>query len=265
MPWFKVDDDLHSHPKARRVGLASLGLWVVSGSYSMSYKTDGFVPEWFVNGWPNGRRYAHTLADSGLWEPAEQDGEKGWLFHDWADYQPLSDEIEADRDKARERQRKRRARLRGETNKEVTPDVTPDVTRDSQDPVPSRPVPSQKTTSSGAAKPPRRKPETPLPDDWKPNAKHAAQASEAGLTLSDESFRFRNNALTNDRRARDWDAAFRVWLSKSKDFGPQVLRRPADVRPEPKALPRQKCPTCNAPQEITHYDDCPDQTWRPTA
>lgn len=24
-----------------------------------------------------------------------------------------------------------------------------------------------------------------------------------------------------------------------------------------------KCPTCNAPQEDTHYDDCPNQGWRP--
>lgn len=26
-----------------------------------------------------------------------------------------------------------------------------------------------------------------------------------------------------------------------------------------------KCPTCNAPQEVIHYDDCTDQEWRPTA
>lgn len=151
MPWFKVDDDLHSHPKARRVGLAPLGLWSVSGSYSMSYKTDGFVPDWFVNGWPNGRRYVQELVAAGMWEPAEKDGESGWQFHDWADYQPLSDEIEADRDRARDRQRKRRARLRGETNADVTANVTPDVTRDSQDPVPSRPDPTTKEKNAAIA------------------------------------------------------------------------------------------------------------------
>lgn len=66
----------------------------------------------------------------------------------------------------------------------------------------------------------RRKPETSLPEDWKPNAKHEALALEAGLSLSDESFRFRNHAMTNDRRTRDWDAAFRMWLSKAKDYAP---------------------------------------------
>mgnify|MGYP003619309605 CR=1 FL=1 len=48
--WFKVDDTLHSHPKARRAGLTAVGLWAMSGSYCMSYKTDGFIPEWFVRG-----------------------------------------------------------------------------------------------------------------------------------------------------------------------------------------------------------------------
>lgn len=44
MPWFKVDDQLHSHPKPRRASLAALGLWTLSGSYSMAYKLDGSHP-----------------------------------------------------------------------------------------------------------------------------------------------------------------------------------------------------------------------------
>ena len=112
--WLKVDDTLHSHPKARRAGLTAVGLWAMSGSYCMSYKTDGFIPEWFVHGWPDGLTLARRLVDVGLWSDAVQDGEKGWSFHDWGDYQPSSDEIEKERALSRERQRKRRARLRGE-------------------------------------------------------------------------------------------------------------------------------------------------------
>ena len=48
MPWFKVDDTWHSHPKARRASLGAVGLWSMCGSYSMAYKTDGWVPEWFA-------------------------------------------------------------------------------------------------------------------------------------------------------------------------------------------------------------------------
>lgn len=62
----------------------------------------------------------------------------------------------------------------------------------------------------------RRKPERPLPDDWAPNAKHFAQAEKLGVDLMAEARAFRGHAQTHDRRARDWDAAFRTWLDKSR-------------------------------------------------
>jgi len=40
MPFFRTDDQMHGHPKARRAGLSALGLWDMSGSHSMAYKTD---------------------------------------------------------------------------------------------------------------------------------------------------------------------------------------------------------------------------------
>lgn len=42
-----------------------------------------------------------------------------------------------------------------------------------------------------------------------------------------------------------------------------VTQLPQREKPSLALLP--KCPTCNAPQEVTHYDECPDQKWRPTA
>ncbi len=118
MPWFKVDDTLHGHPKARRAGLEAMGLWSVSGSYSMSYKTDGFVPAWFVQSWPHGLKLAEKLVLAGKWEPARKADETGWVFHDWSDYQPTSDEIESEREHARTRQKERRQRLRSARNGE---------------------------------------------------------------------------------------------------------------------------------------------------
>lgn len=112
MPWFKVDDQLHSHPKGRRAGLPALGLWAMCGSWSMAYKTDGFVPDWVVTGWSNGRKLADQLVAASLWEPSNRNGEDGWEFHDWADFQPTSDEIEKERESARKRQRDRRQRMR---------------------------------------------------------------------------------------------------------------------------------------------------------
>lgn len=83
MPWFKVDDQLHSHPKPRRASLAALGLWTLSGSYSMAYKLDGFVPAWYVHGHNQGKRHAESLVRVGLWEKAVRKDEEGYLFHDW--------------------------------------------------------------------------------------------------------------------------------------------------------------------------------------
>lgn len=118
MPWFKVDDTLHGHPKARKAGLEAVGLWAVAGAYCSAYKTDGFVPEWYVSSWRNGRKLASRLVNAkvvtptGFWEPATKNGEPGWQFHDWDHFQPSAEEIEEDRENARERQRKRRKRLR---------------------------------------------------------------------------------------------------------------------------------------------------------
>jgi hypothetical protein len=112
VPWFKTDDQFHSHPKARRANLAALGLWTLAGSYSMAYKLDGFVPDWYVAAHPGGRKHADTLVHVGLWETAVRGCEEGYVFHDWTDYQPTSQEIEAEREATRQRQREFRARRR---------------------------------------------------------------------------------------------------------------------------------------------------------
>lgn len=105
MAWFKVDDQLHSHPKARRAGLEAMGLWLVAGSHCMSYLTDGFVEEWFVLSWPNGAELAERLVGTGLWLKLEN----GWQFHDWAEFQPTREKVEAEREAAAERMRRVRA------------------------------------------------------------------------------------------------------------------------------------------------------------
>lgn len=118
MAWFKTDDTWHSHPKPRRAGLEAIGLWSVSGSYSMAYKTDGWVPEWFAHDFPRGRKLADQLVSVGLWCNEIRNGEPGYQFHDWLDYQQSSEEIERDRERARERQKKFRDQLRNRKAKE---------------------------------------------------------------------------------------------------------------------------------------------------
>jgi hypothetical protein len=72
----------------------------------MSYLTDGFVEEWFVQSWgPNAEACAQRLVDQGLW--LEVAG--GWQFHDWDEFQPTREKVEAEREAAAERMRRVRA------------------------------------------------------------------------------------------------------------------------------------------------------------
>ena len=141
IPWFKVDDTLHGHPKPRRAGLPAMGLWALAGSYSSQYLTEGFVPEWFVLGWPQGRKRAAELVDVGLWAPDEQGGEQGWTFHDWEHYQPSKAEIEADRAANRERQKRFRQKRREAKREAQGNDVSNGVSNDP----PTRPDPTRPT------------------------------------------------------------------------------------------------------------------------
>lgn len=111
MPHFRVDDALHSHPKARRAGFEALGMWACAGSFCMAYLTDGFVPEWWVRNQPRGMTLAKKLIAAGLWHgDAEKDGEKGFQFHEFVGpgRQDSKQQVEANREKARLRKAKQR-------------------------------------------------------------------------------------------------------------------------------------------------------------
>lgn len=242
MPWFKVDDKLHSHVKAARAGLEAMGLWTIAGSWSMDQLTDGFVPDYIAARLhPKAKRLAAALVKAGLWDEAEKDGDTGWQFHDWDEYQPTRDETEAKREAERERKRAWRAkssasasrgdggRFQAVSQRDNHGDDLGDSHRESTAtrPDPTRPDPKESASALSARKP-RRKPERALPDDWKPNAKHAEQAMAAGVSLPSEVLSFRDHALSHDRRCVDWDAAFRNWLRKAKPEPSAVV----DKRPE---------------------------------
>ncbi len=72
--------------------------------------------------------------------------------------------------------------------------------------------------------------EIPIPDDWRPNEKHAATARELGVDLEREAAGFRDHAETVGRKAVSWDAAFRTWLRKAVEFG-RVVRTPQPSKP----------------------------------
>lgn len=135
MPHFRVDDALHSHPKAQRAGDEAIGFWVRAGSYCMAYLTDGFVPEWWVKQQPKGTAKAKKLVAAGLWEDgAEQDGEKGYMFHEFVGpgRQDSREKVEADRELARKRKQKSRRESQEESRQESQRDTPRDEQRPSR-------------------------------------------------------------------------------------------------------------------------------------
>jgi len=234
MPWFKVDDAFHGHPKVMGISPAAVGVWTLAGSWCANYLTDGEIKLAIVRRLGASDEMIKELVDAGLWI----DIGDAYQFKDWAEYQPLKDEVMAERNAARERMKAVRAAKKGvERSPEQKPNVRPNNTgtfggtseevrsTPSQSlslPDPSLfPVPSH---PGAPTKPGRRAPEQPLPDSWKPSPAHAEKAREKNLDVNLQAETFRNHALTNDRRARNWNAAFSNWLIKATPGIPQQAR-----------------------------------------
>jgi len=72
MPWFKIDDKAHSHPKFMRAGNAALGLWLRCGSYSAQHLTEGIVSGVVAQLYGTAPQ-AKKLVKTGLWHEAGHD------------------------------------------------------------------------------------------------------------------------------------------------------------------------------------------------
>ena len=218
MTWYKVDDGIHSHPKFLDVSLAAVGLWTMCGAWCSAYLTDGQITRRQVQRLGGDDTLAAELVDAGLWRETGD----GYVFHDWGDYQPTREDVEASRAAARERMRKRRNPDTGKFAPRAE-DVRANTTGTDGEraenfgvgsstptrPDPTRPDPTPTARSA------RKAPAKRLPEDWAPTDAHRKKAAELGVDLELEADRFRLHAEANDRRAVRWDAAFSMWLSKA--------------------------------------------------
>lgn len=107
--WFRVDDSLHANSKIRKVAAkspAALALWLIAGSWSSAKPSEGFIPDddlpWLM---PGAEELAPELVAARLWKRVKG----GHQFHDWLEYNPSIEKIEADRAAARERMRRLRS------------------------------------------------------------------------------------------------------------------------------------------------------------
>lgn len=124
MPDFRVAETAPEHPKLRAAGLAAAGLWSMAGAFAMRELTDGWVPDYWVQGWPGAKTAAARLLELGLWTTEERLGIPGYSFHDFLDYQRSAASVRDEREKGKERARRARERSgerTGERNGARTP------------------------------------------------------------------------------------------------------------------------------------------------
>lgn len=234
MPWFKVDDHFHSHPKILATTPAALGLWVVAGSWAAANPDDGFVPAHvlprLLPGW---EPLAEELVERRLWQRTKG----GYKFRNWAEFQPSKAEIEDKRKRDAERQRNRRARMNGQVS---TPTVTQLSQRESRRdtsvshatptrPDPTRPIQENSTSSLGAHRGSR------LTDDWQPTPDDIAWAKteHPGIDGRLETEKFRNHWMSKsgkDATKLDWSRTWRNWIINAQSFNPTRPTAPAYKR-----------------------------------
>jgi len=90
LPWVRLDTQFPTNPKVlalvegkkyRAIAVYTCGL-----SYAGAHGTDGFIPKMALPFVHSTAREAADLVEVGLWH----EDKKGWLIHDWADYQQTS-------------------------------------------------------------------------------------------------------------------------------------------------------------------------------
>lgn len=214
MPWFRIDDSFHCHPKVMEAGTAAAGLWVRCGCYSAQHLTDGFVPASIaaMYGTP---RMASRLVSAGLWS----ENVNGFTMKDFSDYNPSRADVEKERSAARERMRARRS---GE--------VRANTDRSSDDVRGPRPDPTRNrttTTPNGVVDAPqkrtRQKTEATRLDDWLPSPADVEWARAEGLPdewVREQTARFRDYWIAvpgAKGRKADWPATWRNWLRRDAD------------------------------------------------
>lgn len=101
MTWFKVSDDVWSHPKTNSVSHSAMGGWVMAASWAAKHLTNGRIPGRMVAKLGLKKRAVNELVEAGLWRADGAD----FVFHDWLEYNKDAEEIKAKR--ARDRERKK--------------------------------------------------------------------------------------------------------------------------------------------------------------
>ena len=213
MPWFKVDDQFHGHPKVRGLDMASRGLWVTAGSWCASYLTDGVISERDVKALGGTRRQAEKLVAAGLWSLVDASpGARRYAFHDWAEFQPTRADTLAKRQ--RDADRKADARAAKAAKQGIVDNVRADTSRTS----------ARSPLYQGNA-------ESALPDPTRPDPTHSGEEVASYLSVVDAR---EHEWLAGDPLEALADATRRARDAGISETAIKAGTAEYDRRPEPK-------------------------------
>lgn len=82
----------------------------------------------------------------------------------------------------------------------------------------ARPGQQSEAVKKGSTTTPKKRRATQLPSEWAPSDSHRSLSAELRVDIDLEAEKFRDHAIATGRTLKDWDAGFRMWLRKAKDF-----------------------------------------------
>jgi hypothetical protein len=226
MPWFKIDDGFHGHPKVVELDLPAVGLWTLAGSWCSKYLTDGAISLKNVRRLGGDAVLGGELVAAGLWLETSE----GYQFKDWEDYQPLKEVVEAERQAAQERMRAVRAKKKGvRPNTERTSDErssepsenfgdsSEEVRVTPSHPSPTHPIPSTSNEVERTA----RKRASRLDPKWMPSNESVEKAREDAPDVDHhkEHSVFVDYWIAQPGQKgvkTDWDSTWRNWMRRAQ-------------------------------------------------
>jgi hypothetical protein len=226
MPWFKVDDGFYTSSKfldiPREYQAEAAGLWMLAGVYSAHKMSDGFVSNGQLQLWEFDRESRNWLIAVGLWDEVDN----GIQFHDWCDYQPTKESLQA---KAVERSEKAKQNVakRWDKNKsdtKVIPTAYETDTNGYSEPEPEPTTSNEVVSKARATRLPENFEVTEEMKDW-------AKEKHPTIDLETATANFRDYWTSKPTAATklDWVATWRTWIRNTKP-APAGYRTTADLK-----------------------------------
>jgi len=237
MPWFKVDDQSTFHKKVVAAGNSAWGALVRMGAHSCAQMSDGRVPKTVARLIATPKEL-QRLVNVGLLTRLGDDYAimpGGYEIHDFLDYNPSREELEAQQSRKSSAGKLGNARrwgsrphvaegIAGATGAAIAGATA--LRSGAPSPIPSHPIPSQTceaepaslTLASPAPGPvkSRKKPQTPCPSSEATAEEVTAWFDRWRIPATDpEAVRLLNWARSKGATYADWHACWSNWKSRT--------------------------------------------------